>query len=294
MCTHHPRPGGRTTAIAVAAVTLSCSLASSASAASTVFGGQTNADEAIVVRADAKAKKLRSIAIAWEAQCTGGKFFSDSIELAPVGANSTPQPRRLLMSRNGKGRFAGKQIATYQLDTANAGVIVDISGRIRGRRASGTLAATVKILDTATGAVQDSCTTDTVRWTATRDPGRIYGGTSAQDEPVVVRLDRRRKKVAEVLFGWQSASCQPPDAFLRVGERATSFPLRHTRFGDAWDQSYNLDGGGKAAVSYALDGRVARRSATGTLQVKVEETDAAGAVTMTCDSGTVGWRTTTG
>jgi len=35
----------------------------------------------------------------------------------------------------------------------------------------------------------DSCATGRIKWTASRSPGRIYGGTTSQDRPVVVRLD---------------------------------------------------------------------------------------------------------
>jgi hypothetical protein len=294
MSTHRPRPGGRTTAAALVAATLSCGAAPPAHAASAVFGGATDAHEAIVVRTDAKAKKLRSIVIAWEAPCDDGMRFPAAIELTPAAPRAAPQPRDLLVARNANGRFAGTQLATYVVGTGSAGATVDIAGRLRGHRAAGTLAATVTILDGATGNVVGTCKTGSLHWNATRDAGHVYGGKTTQDEPVVVRLDRRRKKVAEVLAGWQSASCQPPDTFLRAGERFTDFPLRHARFGDAWDQTFGLDGGGKSTVSYEVAGKVARRAANGTLQVQVKETDAAGAVTMTCDSGDLRWRAATG
>jgi hypothetical protein len=296
MSSHCPRPRGRSTAAAVAVVGLTLGFAPSASAATAVFGGETNAHEAIVVRADAKAKQLRSIAIAWEAPCGDGTRFTDAVELTPAAASTTPQPQYLLVTRNGKGRFAGQQLTTYSSTVTGdaAGVVADIKGRLKGRRATGTLAATVTMLDAATGAVKDTCKTGTLQWSARRDAGHIYGGTTAQDEPVVVRLDRRRKNVTQMLLGWHSASCEPPDNFLRTGEQLGHFRLRGARFGDAWGGTFGLDGGGQGSVSYTLDGTVARRSAHGSFQVNVKETDAAGAVTMTCDTSSLSWRATTG
>src|SRR4051794_40665474 len=103
MSTHRPRPGGRTTAAAVLAAALTCGAAPPASAASAVFGGTTNAHEAIVVRTDAQAKKLRSLVIAWEAPCSDGMRFPEAIELTPAAPSSAPQPQNLLIARNANG-----------------------------------------------------------------------------------------------------------------------------------------------------------------------------------------------
>ena len=294
MFTHRPRPGGRTTPAALVAALITLGGTQPALAATAVFGGTTNAHEAIVVRADGKARKLRSLVIAWEAPCTDGTRFAEAIELAPAARSSVPRPHDLLIDRNRGGRFAGAHVVGYSAGPRNAAVAVETSGRLQPRRAAGTLSASVTLLDSATGVQQATCKTGTLEWTAGRSPGRIYGGKTAQDEPIVVRLDRRRTTVADVHVGWQSASCQPPDNFVRLADRLTDFPLRKGRFGDTWEQSFDLAGGAKASLSYAVRGRLARTSSRGMLQVTVKETDAAGAVTMACDSGAVRWRAATG
>ena len=52
---------------------------------------------------------------------------------------------------------------------------------------------------------------------------------------------------------------QPSDHFLRFGDELTNFPLDRGRFGDAWDQSFNLDGGRKVNYHYATAGKVGGR-----------------------------------
>jgi hypothetical protein len=128
---------------------------------------------------------------------------------------------------------------------------------------------------------------------ATRSPGRVFGGSSSQEEPVVVRVDAKRKRVSDMLAGWQSSTCAP-DGFLRFGERFTDFPLHAGGFSGSWDESYPRDGGGTMKYAYALTGKVKRTSASGTPHVGVTGTDAAGATTLTCDSGSVTWKAVTG
>ena len=135
----------------------------------------------------------------------------------------SPDPRDLMVSRNGKRRFAGTQLAAFDMGDRSAAVQVEIAGKLRARRAAGTLTATTTIFD-ATGATVDTCATGRVSWSAKRDPGRVYGGKTGQDEPVVVRLNRQRKRVMDLIYGWQSAGCEPP-GFVRFSERLTNFRI---------------------------------------------------------------------
>jgi hypothetical protein len=271
-------------------------VAAPSAAASAVFGGSTRGDEPIVLRADGKAKKLRSVVIAWEATCGDGRNFPGAGELTAVRDEPglVPDPGDLVTSRNARGRFAGTQLATYDMGTQGADVVLTISGKLRPGRASGTLSADVTIVDKATGAEQDTCRTGNLKWSANRSRGRVYGGTTTQEEPIVVRLDRKRKKVSDVLFGWESATCSPPETFIRFGDRLSDFPLHAKRFGDAFEQSFDNDDGSTTTLGYALGGKVARTSASGTLRVEASETNAAGAQAMSCDTGPVRWRAATG
>ena len=74
----------------------------------------------------------------------------------------------------------------------------------------------------------------------------------------------------------------------------TGFPLRAGAFGDAFSYSTDMDAGAKRRFSYDLHGRVTKTSAHGTLHATTADTDATGAQTMTCDSGTIAWKALTG
>jgi hypothetical protein len=152
----------------------------------------------------------------------------------------------------------------------------------------------VKIVDKATGADITSCQTGNLLWSASRAPGLIYGGTTSQGEPVVVRLNTRRKQVSDFLTTW-NASCMPSQGFFRVPDRFTRFAVKSTgRFGNPFTDDVAMDAGGKVHFDYALAGRVTKTTAKGTLQVKVSETDANGAATDSCDTGGVTWKAATG
>jgi hypothetical protein len=286
----------RRAAAFVAAAALSFFAPPPAFGANGVFGGSTSAAEAIVITTDAKAKKLRSAVIVWEAACQDGRSFPLASALTPVKPELgfSPGPDDLVISQNAKGRFAGTQLTARELGSQTALIVVDLTGRLRGRRASGKLAATVSIRDDASGAEVMTCETGSLRWSASRSAGRIFGGKTTQDEPVVARLDRKRKTVTDLLVGWESDTCQPPERYFRFGERYRGLRVRSGRFGSTDDESFPTDDGGTVAFAYELAGSVARRSVKGRLHVTVTGTDAAGATTLSCDSGNVTWKAATG
>ena len=264
--------------------------------ASGVFGGSTAGGEPIVLKTDAKAKKLRSAVIGWSAECADGRFFPFGAELTAVANEPgfTPSPDELLTSRNAKGRFAGTQMGVMDLGDLVAPISVELSGKMRSGRASGTLRGTVSIVDKATGAEVTTCETGSQKWSASRAAGRIYGGKTSQETPVVVRLDRKGKRVADFIVAWESSTCEPPDRFLHVPEAFTGFAVRSRRFSGTFDDTVTTEDGGRFAFAYSLAGKVSRRSIAGTLTVNVTGTDAAGATSLTCDTGAVSWRTSTG
>jgi hypothetical protein len=286
------------TGLAGAAVALVATLgtAPGALAADAVYGGSSSRGEAIVVNADKAGQKLRSAVVAWRADCGDGPYFSAGSSLTPTKSSPgfAPGPRDLAMSRNGKRRFAGKQRFGYDLGDAAAAVEVAFDGRLGAKSASGTLRAEVTIFDKATANQTATCNTGRLRWKATRAPGRVYAGKTSQDQPFVAKLDAKRKRVTDLLVSWDSNSCQP-EGFVHFAESLSNFDLASTgRFTDAWDDTQQLSDGGTARTTYALAGRVVRRSARGTLQIGVTWLDAAGATSRTCDTGGVTWKATTG
>jgi hypothetical protein len=198
------------------------------------------------------------------------------------------------MSRNANGRFRGTQVAVADLGAALAVIEVKVDGKLAQTRASGTLSAVVKISDKASGAAVTSCQTGSQRWSAARAPGIVYGGATSQGEPFVVRLDARRTRVNDVRTTWR-APCSPSGGFFRVPEHFVNFPLKRTGgFGNPMTGEFPIDAGGKRRYDYTFAGRVSRRSAKGTLRVKVAETDAAGAPVDSCDTGGLSWKAATG
>jgi hypothetical protein len=280
-------------AIAVAAVV---GPPSPAAAAGAVYGGSTSKGAAIVVNADKKARVLRSAVVSWSADCDDGRRFPVATPLKAVVAEAgfVPGFGELATSRNKKGRFAGTQLGTIDLGDSVGGLVASYSGKLSAKRASGKLSATITVLDKASMETVATCRTGSVSWSASRAPGRVFGGSTVQDHPVVVRLDAKRRTVADLLFGWTSGTCKPDGLFISADERFKTFPIGGGRFGDAFDQFYTPDGGGEGKATYDITGRVAKTRASGSLRVTVTETDAAGATTGACDSGSVSWSAVSG
>ena len=284
----------RAAGIAIAAI--AAATPAPALAGNAVYGGTTSAGAAIVINADKKAKKLRSAVVSWKAACDDGTRFPVSVEMTAVVAEPgfSPDFGELATSRNGKGRFAGTQLGGFDAGETSGTLKASYSGRLTKKRATGALDATITIIEKAGGTTIATCRTGSVRYSATRSPGRVFAGSTSQDHPVVVRLDARRRKVANLLLGWESSTCKPDDAYFNVDESFGGFPLGGGHFGDAFAQVFTPDGGGEGKVDYDITGRVARTRASGTVRVNLTETDPAGAVTVACDSGIVPWEAVSG
>jgi hypothetical protein len=230
--------------------------------------------------------------VAWMASCDSGSSIPMAIELTAMQRQPgfSPGPADLMMSRNAKGRFAGTQVAGRDFGDVAALISARYSGRFRGRRASGSLAAEVQIVDAAGGEQVDSCSTGTRRWSASRARGRVFGGRTSQDEPIVLRLDAARKTVSDVLLAWSTETCEPPDNAIRVWTRFSGFRLRGGgAFGDSFTSEMEGDD-----VAYEIGGRIGRRSARGKLRARMTDRDPSGATVLTCDSGTISWTAATG
>jgi hypothetical protein len=263
-------------------------------AADAVFGGITKSGAPIVVKADADAQELRSIVLSWDAPCTSDRTFPGGGELTPAVpvAGFAPGFRELLVSRNAKGRFAGTQVFSRDLGDFIAAVQVTVSGKLKAKRAAGTLSAIAKVSEKATGNASDSCQTGNVSWVATRSPGIVYGGATSQGEPIVLRLNTARERVNDVITTW-NAPCGEA-GYFRSPDHFVNFPVKRTgRFGNPFTDDVTNASGSKVHYDYDVAGRVNKAAAKGTLQVKITETDPAGAATS-CDSGGVTWKAATG
>jgi hypothetical protein len=299
MCT---RAGARSVAgmsrrlIPLAAAAAMAAGPSPAQAAGWMYGGTTRDGEPIAVTAGKGAKKLTAMVISWSATCDGGGRYMRGSALTPM----VPQPgfaagpHDLVMTRNAKARFRGTHAYGEDLGGGMLGaVIVTVDGRLGRSRASGTLSATVKVAD-ASGNAVDSCQTGTVRWSASRAPGKVFAGATSQENPVVIRVDARRRSVSDVLLAWDSSTCTP-DASYRYPEHFGNFRLsRAGAFGDPFTQDYPMDDGSKRTFAYRVSGRVTKTAARGTFHATMTDVDPAGAQTLSCDSGNVSWKAVTG
>jgi hypothetical protein len=280
---------------AIALVALGAT-AAPAHAAGLVYGGVTSDGDAIVLSAPKGAQKLAGAVIAWHATCDDQTMFSGADRLTAVKpVNGSPVGSEdLVMTRNANGRFTGTQAFGEQGSGRTAAVVVTVTGRLKAARASGTLSAVVKITDAATGAAAGSCQTGTVRWAAAHAPGKVYGGSTSRNAPVVLHLLPKQRRVHDILIGWDTHGCTDGSYYV-YPEVFENFRLSKAgAFGNPFSYTTTFSDSSKRAFSYDLRGRLTRTAARGTLHVTTADTDAAGAAGMTCDSGTIAWKAVTG
>ena len=110
----------------------------------------------------------------------------------------------------------------------------------------------------------------------------------------MLRLDARRTRVNDVLVAWQ-ADCSTSGGYIRVPDHFGNFVLKRSgSFGNPFSTDLPREGGGTSNWQYRLAGRVTKTKASGVLQAKLSETDAAGVATDSCDAGNVTWKAATG
>lgn len=270
--------------------------AAPASAATTTYGGSTKLGDAIVLTADAKGRSISRAVIAFRAPCDSGQRYAFHAVVpvtrapgghAPARASGGAFPlNRIVTSRNGGGRVTGVYVAATRTDAGSAILRMDFSARLTRTGARGTISVLITEWDKPgalpgigpPGAkVVDRCRTGSVAWTAAHRPGRVYGGSTSQGEPLVLILNARRTAVSSAGVGWH-ASCTP-SGFVDFPDALRNFPLRRGRFGDTF--TWRPSG---ATIAYAFSGRVARRSASGRLDVRVRSDDG-----RTCRTGRLTW-----
>src|SRR5918994_5693874 len=148
------RPGHLPHRFVAAGFTVAATLVAptTALAADAVYGGSSRDTDAIVLKSDAKSTTLRSIVISWRATCDDGSWIPRGGTLTPAKPEPgfEPDPSELLVSQNAKGRFKGTQLSTRDFGDVAAGITVDIQGKLKPDRASGTVKVNVAIVDNAT------------------------------------------------------------------------------------------------------------------------------------------------
>lgn len=270
----------------------------SQSSATKVLAGRVGENNAFVLRLGGRGSRTLTDTIFWvDATCDNGSrlTFSGPATFSPQAPSLVAEGDNVLagnrLGRDGRFSVTGRGTADYGENVGN--LSETMTGRVRGRRASGTIELTVTLVSRATQQPVTTCRSGRQRWSATSSPGRVFGGLTDRGDPVVVQLRSNRRSVRSLRIGW-TADCEPPSTF-GLSDVLVDFRLSRTRrFGGKFDGKFPIEGGGgERTFAYDLAGRVRSRGVTGTLGVTVTDRDPAGAVTSTCRTPRVRFSTIT-
>jgi hypothetical protein len=261
------------------------------------YGGETSQGAPFVLELARGARSVEAAGILVMNTCTASgdvpliarlEFDVVAPAFAPPGKHVL-RPAKLPKSR--KFRATGR--ATEDFGSATAAIVESVSGKVRRNgAATGTYQADITVTD-ANGATVETCRTGTLKWTARSRRGRVYAGMTSQQMPVVLELSSQRNLVETISFGW-GASCTP-EGNLVLPDVLSDFRVTGGAFGDVFQQPFDIDGGGKRTFDYDIKGRIAgKTSASGSVAVKMTETDPAGTVTTSCDAGSFTWNARSG
>ena len=130
--------------------------------------------------------RLTGAAFTFTAPCPSGdagrSMATRSVRRLPSG-DTIPTGVRLART-NAKRRFATTLLA--QLPSVESYVVMlsmSLDGSRTAKSARGTIEATVTVAEAATGELRETCSIGELPWTATRRPGRVYGGPPAITSP---------------------------------------------------------------------------------------------------------------
>jgi hypothetical protein len=120
----------------------------------------------------------------------------------------------------------------------------------------------------------------------------VFGGKTAQDWPVVIRISANGKQVVSALAAIDMESADDdwvvPDGFQNL-------PVKAGRFGWTWGpEQLDLDDGQVAEASGSISGKFSRNrtKVSGTWRRKAVVKDSTGAIVATYDSQRVAWSAT--
>lgn len=271
-------------------------IAPNAFASNAVFGGAVTKGEPIVLTADAKAKVLKTVTVAFDPPCPNGARvppYAAKLGVKKVAPGFPVAMNALGVTKNAGGKFSGTVATSANGNGVSWLLTMSMSGKLSKTKASGTMFGSVTEVTDA-GETNMTCETGVLKWTASRKAGFIYGGATSQSEPVVLRLNSSKRKVADFIYSWAS-ECVPEGFFHDVFEPLTNFGVTSKGiFGDSWSSDYQRDDGGTNRWSYALTGKVGKTAASGTLQTSLTDLNSSGGADHTCDSGRLTWKAMTG
>jgi hypothetical protein len=253
-----------------------------------VFGGVTSQDAAFAITVDTKAHRVRGVDLYLEGDCAGGAAV-----FGEHGRFARTQPGMDVLfddvftggriKHSGRFSASGTVMTTYGGDPAM--VTQQLSGRVRGRSAGGTLSAHLERFDAATGDTAASCDVGPVNWSAASAPKRIYAGSTDDEWPVVLELASDRQTVAALRLPWQ-ADC-PSGAWFAIPDTLKGFALEGATASETWTDTVNLSSGGQRRFAYDVQTTVKGRRAKGTATNSI--TDVGTTADETCGPSTTRW-----
>ena len=120
--------------------------------------------------------------------------------------------------------------------------------------------------------------------------GTVYGGLTDQGFPVVIETGRDGRTVPRATIGIRLPCAT--GGWVTLADQYTAMPVRSRRFAAGFGpETVRNDDGTTSDLQGSISGTFSRSGATitGTWSFKAVDHDATGAVTDTCDSGTVRW-----
>lgn len=269
-----------------------------ASAAQGVYGGELRTDDPLVLLTNSAGTKVSVVVVGWDASCTSGQryAFHGAIRVYPA-KKGTMRLGAFEVTYKSGGRFTAtfEEGSNLTGQTGSKVISMTVAGRISRTSASGTAKAEVSFTDvpwlspTLPDKVTqlDLCSTGKVSWKATRKAGTVYGGQTAQAEPLVVVRNAKGTSVKGFHVGWH-ATCSPQGG-IDLPETFITFPISGGAFGDTFQQKVPDSGGGTNVFDYDVHGKLSKSTGTGTFQAKATWADG-----TTCDSGRQVWKAYSG
>lgn len=262
-----------------------------------IYGGTTSQDDPLTLTLAKGGKKLSAASAFIETTCADGRRLTLPVTFSFAGSVPAfvPPGEHVLAGQrlSKRGAFKAKGRGTELYGTATANVTERLSGTVkRNGSASGTLRASVVMLDLASGAPATTCDSGVLQWTARSERGRIFAGLTSDRMPVVVELDPGGQSLRHLRVGWY-APCTPEGGIL-YGDRLSNRRMTGGVYTEVFQQTATSPEGGKQVVDYAVNVQAKGSTVSGDITVKITESDPAGATVMTCDTGRDTWTARSG
>lgn len=121
--------------------------------------------------------------------------------------------------------------------------------------------------------------------------GSVYGGATAQHFPVVIETSKNGRKVVKASIALRLSCSSGGSVSLPDAYSALSVSKKRKFSGSFGPDTIRNDDGTTTDLAGSLSGAFnkARTKVSGKWSLKATEHDATGAVTDTCDSGSISW-----